>query len=342
MYDRIKMLSDNLIGENMDKETRKKEFVSVTLLFITALLWGTSFAARKLGLLYITPMFFNGLRFLLGGLFIFAVYAIFQKGQLNPTKSPTGDPLAIAPLKTQITGGILMGILLGIAALFQQLALVDGSAGQTAFFVALYTIMVPIISAVFLRTKIPVKVWIGALIAVFGIYLIGGAGDFAISESDIYALLSAFTMAIQIHVINKYAHQSNGLFLSTLQALVSGILNLILGLIFESGNSLVGIMNAFWPLMVCSFVSMGIPYTLQILAQKNAPPSISAIVLSLESVFGAIFGAIILGERMGPLQLAGSALIFSAIIIAQLNIKKRKDRVKTKLDDIDQNEPTPH
>ncbi len=314
----------------MTNLSKKKEIISTALLLITALCWGTSFTARKIGLLYITPLFFNGLRFLLGFVFIVIIYVIFQKGKLDPTISESG--MKLHSLKAQILGGTCMGIVLGLGGLFQQLALVSGTAGKTAFFTALYTIMVPIISAVFLKTKVQPKVWIGAVVAVIGIYLIGGAGNFSMSTSDILALLCALSFALQILIIGKFSPGSNGLFLSMIQALVAGLLNLILGLIFESGNSLEGIMNAFWPLMVSAFIAMALPYSLQIIAQKNVPPSIAAIVLSLESVFGAMFGAMILGERMSPVRLTGCALIFGAIVIAQINFKwKKGDEQETRL-----------
>ena len=296
---------------------------------MTALCWGTSFTARKIGLLYITPLFFNGLRFLLGFVFIAIIYIIFQKGKLDPTISESDEKLH--SLKAQILGGTYMGLLLGMGGLFQQLALVSGTAGKTAFFTALYTIMVPIISAVFLKTKIQGKVWFGAVIAVVGIYLIGGGGNFSMTTSDVLALLCALSFAIQILVIGKFSPGSNGLFLSSVQAFVAGIFNLILGLIFESGNSFEGVMNAFWPLMVSGFIAMALPYSLQIMAQKNVPPSIAAIILSLESVFGAMFGMIILGERMSAIQLTGCALIFGAIVIAQINFKRKKGEQERRL-----------
>ena len=303
----------------------KKEVISVLLLFLTALMWGTSFSARKIGLLYMTPIFFNGLRFLLGCFFIILIYIIFQKGKLDPTKSVNGEELL--SLKTQIKGGAIMGLILGMGGLFQQLALVSGTAGKTAFFTALYTVMVPIISAIFLRTKVPGKVWVGAVIAVAGIYLIGGGGGFSMSQSDVLALFCALSFAIQILVTGKFSPKSNGLFLSIVQAFVAGILNLIIALFIESGNSFEAVMKAFWPLIVSSLVAMAIPYSLQIIAQKNAPPSIAAIVLSLESVFGALFGAAVLGERMTIIQIMGCVLIFCAIVIAQLKLKRNRNMI---------------
>jgi len=299
----------------------KKEIISTFLLFIAALCWGTSYTARKLGIVYVTPLFFNGLRFLLGCLFIFMIYFVVQKGRLDPSKS--NRDIELFPVKTQMAGASLMGLFLALGAVFQQEALVYGSVGKIAFFTALYTIMVPMISAIFLRTKIPFKVWGGAVIAVIGIYLIGGGGNFSMTVSDVLALSCALTFAFQILLTGKYASKSNSIFLSMIQTLVAGTVNLILSLIFESGNTFQDVMHVFWPLMVSAFIAITIPYSLQIIAQRNAPPSIAAIVLSLESVFGAMFGAIILRERMSVIQITGCVLIFSAIIISQIRFRKK-------------------
>lgn len=299
----------------------KKEVIAIILLFLTALLWGSGFPIRKMALESITPLFLNFLRFFIGFILVSIFYVVYNKGKVNPAQSIDGE--IRFPIKKQFIGASLMGLMLALGSAFQQVALLTTSSGNTAFLTTLYTIMVPILSVIFLKHKVPVKIWICAAIAVLGIYLIGGGMDSTLKIGDVLAILCALTFAVQMLIAAHFAPKSDAIFLSLCQMLTASLLNLILSLILESGNSFEGVMDAIWPLLYAAVMALAIPYTFQIIGQKYTRSSISAIVLSLESVFGAMFGAIILKETMTMIQLSGCALIFAAIIITQVNIKKK-------------------
>lgn len=302
---------------------QKKTTISFILLFLTALLWGSGFPIRKMALEYITPLFFNSLRFFIGFFMVFGFYLILNKGKINPTKPDEGGGIRF-PLKKQLFGGTMMGVMLALGSAFQQTGLLTTTSGNAAFLTTLYTIMVPFLSVIFLKHKVAVKTWICAFIAIVGIYLIGGGIDFSLVIGDFLCILCALTFAIQMIITAHYAPKSDGIFLSFTQMLVSAVGSLLLSFIFESGNSIEGVMAAMGPLLYAAIMALGLPYTFQILGQKHIKSSIAAIIVSLESVFGAMFGAIILKETMTLVQLAGCALIFTAIVITQLNFKQNK------------------
>jgi drug/metabolite transporter (DMT)-like permease len=299
----------------------RKNIIPIALLFMTALLWGSGFPVRKMAMETVTPLFLNFLRFAIGFIFLLIFYTAINKGKLNPVRNNTPE-VTYAGIKHQILGGVVMGILLSLSSAFQQTALLTTSSGNTAFLTSLYTIIVPIISALFLKHKIQLKTWICAVVAIVGIYLIGGTLYFSLELGDTLAIISAVCFATHVLAVGHYARKSDGIFLSTVQMLVASIANLIFSLILESGNSLEGVITAMLPLIYSGVMALGIPYTFQIIGQKNTKASVAAIVLSLESVFGALFGLLILHETMSLMQVGGCVLIFTAVIVTQINPKK--------------------
>lgn len=299
----------------------KKEIPAIILLFMTALLWGSGFPIRKIAMETVTPLFLNAIRFFTGFVFVFIFYIVYNKGEIHPGRPDKVGNIRYSARK-QLFGASMMGLMLALGSAFQQTALLTTTSGNAAFLTTLYTIMVPILSVIFLRNKVPVKVWICAAIAVVGVYLIGGGMNFSLAIGDILAILCALTFAIQMSITAHYAPKSDGIFLSLVQMLIASLGNLILSLIMESGNSLEGVMDAMWPLLYAAVMALALPYTFQIIGQKYTKSSIAAIVVSLESVFGALFGALILHETMTFVQITGCALIFIAIIITQINFSK--------------------
>ena len=309
---------------------------------MTAVLWGSGFSARKMALVYVSPMMLNTIRFLVGAVLVAIFYILYRMktvGSLDPRVIPPdeaddteADGSALKPrtIRHQILGGFLMGTALAGAAGIQQFALAMIAAGKVSFYTSLYSIFVPIISAIFLRTRIGKNVWIGAVLATAGIYLISGGVIRNLGLGDILGLTCGIGFAIQILFIDKYTRDSDGIFLSVCEMVFAGLWSLILTLITGSVNTFALIMKAFWPLVYTSVFAFAIPYTLQVIGQKHAAPSVSAIIFSLESVFGLLFAMLILGDRMSLMQLAGCAVIFVGVIMAQLKRKPREGHLADK------------
>jgi drug/metabolite transporter (DMT)-like permease len=213
--------------------------------------------------------------------------------------------------------GIACGIVYALGSICQQWGLYFTTAGKTGFITTLYTIFVPLISWVFLKRKVKKQIWIGAVFAVAGLFFISAGNGFHLSVGDTIVFVGAVFFAIQILLTSHFVQYNSVLLLNVIQLAIAATISLIVSFLFEQGNSLKAIMGAADIILYSGVVCIGVAYLLQGLALKKAAPSIAAIILSFESVFGAVFGAIILKERMSGSQLFGCALIFTAIIVAQ-------------------------
>jgi drug/metabolite transporter (DMT)-like permease len=298
-----------------------KKTVMNSMLLMTALLWGSGFAFRKMALTYMTPFFFNSLRFYIGFIFVLIIYLFttFYNKKKSEANGITDQVAYANPISYQIIGGLSAGAVLSVAAACQQFALSFTSAGKAGFITSLYTLFVPIISLFILKRKIKKQVWVGAVLAVLGLFLISvsASNQFVITFGDSLVFISAILFAVQILIIGHFITNSSALLISVAQFFSCATFSLVFSLLFEKGNSLEGVVAASSILVYTGIFCIGIAYTLQTLAQKKASPSIAAIIMSLESVFAAIFGAIILGERMSGFQVSGCILIFVAVILAQ-------------------------
>lgn len=293
------------------------------MLLLTALLWGSGFAFRKMALTFMTPFLLNSVRFYIGFLFVLVIYIFMTKYDKNKNRKTeiSNNTNLYKPISYQVLGGFAAGTVLSVAAACQQFALSFTSAGKAGFITSLYTIFVPIISFFILKRKIKKQVWVGAALAVTGLFLItiSSGNQFVMADAfgDSLVLISAIMFAVQILIIGHFITHSSALLLSTAQFFSCATFSLIFSLLFEKGNSIAGILSVSGILIYVGIFCIGVAYTLQTLAQKKASPSVAAIILSLESVFAAIFGAIILGERMNGFQISGCLLIFIAVVLAQ-------------------------
>jgi len=223
-------------------------------------------------------------------------------------------------------GGICCGVLLAVASNFQQLGIAETSAGKTAFITALYIVIVPIFG-LFLKKKVQINVWIGVAMAVAGLYCLCIKGDFSIAVSDLYVVICAVVFALHILVIDHFTNLVDGVKLSCAQFAVVFIISGIGALIVEK-PAIEPIIDCILPVIYVGVFSSGVAYTLQIIAQKGANPAVVTLLLSLESVFGVVAGAIILKETMSVKEYIGCALMFTAVIFAQLPERKhRADRI---------------
>lgn len=296
-----------------------KKLQGTMMLLLTALIWGSSFVAQRAGMEYIGPFTFNGIRSLIGGLVLIPVIFLFSKeknAELTEAEKKAGK-------KTLLLGGILCGIVLFAASSLQQIGMVYTTAGKAGFITALYIVLVPILG-VFIRKKVKPIVWLCVILAVAGLYLLCMTDGLSLGRGDLLVLLCAFAFSIHILVIDYFAPRTDGVALSCIQFFVCGILSLFPMFLAETPVWF-AILDCWIPILYAGVLSCGVAYTLQILAQKHTDPTVASLLLSLESVFAAIAGAIILHEQLAPRELAGCVLMFAAIIIAQLPSKTARE-----------------
>ena len=291
------------------------------LLALTALIWGSAFVAQSVGMDYLGPFTFNSIRSVMGGIVLLPVLFIL-KGQGRQSGHPESDAgeSSAGGRKTLVIGGILCGIALAVASSLQQIGIVYTSAGKAGFITALYILIVPIIR-LFLGRRAGRKVWIGVALAVAGMYFLCITDGFSISKGDFLVFLCAVIFSVHILVIDHFAPKVDGVALSCIQFLVCGILCAVPMLALERPQ--VDEIQAAWmPLAYAGVLSCGVAYTLQVIAQKNTDPTVASLLLSLESVFSVLTGWVILGERLSGRELFGCALVFAAVLLAQLPGKK--------------------
>ena len=282
------------------------------LLLLTAAIWGLAFVAQRKGMEFIGPFIFNGIRFALGGLSLIPLIYFFNKKEKAEQKANRN----FSTLKS----GLLLGLILFVAASLQQAGMVYTSAGNAGFITSLYVILVPIIG-VSVGYKIPYQLWIGAVLAITGLYFLSQKGSLSIQIGDGLVLLSALFWAIHVLAISYFAPKHKVIVLSAIQFTVCSVLSLIVAFIFEN-FSLSEIYMASIPILYGGIMSVGVAYTLQVYAQKSAPPSHAAIILSLESLFAALGGWLILNEEMNTMKIFGCLLMLTGVIISQIKFVK--------------------
>ena len=289
------------------------------MLVSAAMIWGLSFVAQKQGMEYVEGFTFNGIRSLLGAIVLIPFIVI--RALKNPVKlSPVEKKQS---RKDNLKGILIVGLMLCIGSNLQQFAFISIEPGRVGFITALYMLIVPLISFIVYKKKQPVTTWIGVFLGVVGLYMIcmGGSTSSSLGKGDILALLCSFAFALHIIVIDKFAAKIDCVLLSCGQFFVTGVISCVLMFIFESPN-IQSIMQAAVPILYAGIMSCGCAFTFQVIGQKYTEPTISSMLLCLESVFSVIFSFIILGERMASVEYIGCAVMFVAIIIAQLPARK--------------------
>ena len=293
----------------MKKHTLKGNLI----LLITALVWGISFVSQRVGMEYIKPNTFNGLRTMLGALVLVPVILVREKtGKSKP-----------ASRKQLLIGGIICGVLLCIASTLQTWGMVYTTSGKSGFITAMYMIFVPVIG-VFIGKKLRPLIVLGIISGVVGMYLLSlGGSELALNKGDLITLICAVVFAFHIMVIDRLSGEVDGVKLACLQFFVCGIINVILMLLFERPDwSLVR--SCVIPILYSGIMSCGVAYTLQIIGQQYTEPTPASIIMSLESVFAALAGWVLLHEALLPKEILGCVLMFAAIIIVQLPEKQHK------------------
>lgn len=291
------------------------------LLLITATIWGSAFVAQSVGMEYIGPFTFTGVRNIIGSIILIPVIIFISKIQAKnnfiPTDENGNEITAKQYIHNSIIGGICCGIFLCAASNFQQCGIQYTTVGKAGFITAMYVILVPIVG-LFFHKKVTPLIWFCVILSVTGLYLLCmTTGDLSIQYGDILLLICALLFTFHIIVINHFTVKANGVLMSSIQFFVCGVISLVLMFIFEN-PSIEAIMNAMGPILYAGVLSSGVAYTLQIVAQKNVNPTIASLIMCLESVISALSGWLILHQKLTVREIIGCILMFVAICLAQL------------------------
>lgn len=292
------------------------------LLLLTAAVWGASFVSQVSGMDYVGPITFQGIRLMFSALVLIPVVLVMNRG-----KGPLFAPEKKEENKNVLIGGICCGLALFSACILQQFGCVFTTAGKAAFITTLYVVIVPIFS-IFLRRRVRPIMWLCVVLGVIGLYLLAMPDGFgSVSKGDFFVILCAVAYAVHILVCDHFVAKNDGVKLSCVQFLTAGIIGCICMFIFETPD-LDAILTCAIPILYAGCISGGLGYTLQIVAQRDAEPTVASLLMSLESVFGVLFGALLLHEVMSGREILGCCTIFAAVIISNLPEKeaKLKDR----------------
>ena len=312
----------------------KNKLTSVILLLFAAMIWGFAFVAQKFGGTYLSNFYLNGIRFIIGGLALVPVYLIFERDSKISNK-------------ITILSGIVAGIILFVAANLQQWGInITGSSGKSGFLTAMYSVFVPIFALVFLKKRTGRNTWIGGIISLVGLFLIlagdmvskdtpffslsfgismkGNVHDFALSVGfgDIVLLLCAIMFAVHVLFIDHFNSSINPIRFSSTQFLTAGVISLAIAFFTES-ITVASFSNSLMALLYLGIMSTGVAYTLQVIGQKGAHPTVAAIVLSSESMFAVIGGMLFANEKMDSTALIGCGIMMAGIVLAQIPSKRK-------------------
>ncbi|OQA22527.1 MAG: putative inner membrane transporter yiJE [Chloroflexi bacterium ADurb.Bin360] len=290
---------------------RERVWRANALLLLAAAIWGFAFVAQRVGMNYVGPFTFTGVRFALGSVALLPVL-IAQRRRSKES----------LPWRVLLPGGLIAGIVLFAGASCQQIGIVTTTAGKAGFITGLYVVLVPLLGLL-QRQRTGVGAWIGAILAVVGLYFLTMPADLselrltAMTSGDLWVLLGACFWALHVHILAWLTQRVEALPLAVLQFAVTAILSSIVALLLET-PTLPGLRGAVWAILYGGLLSVGVAYTLQVVAQRDARPAHAAIILSLEAVFAVLGGVLLLGETLTLRGLAGCALMLAGMLVSQL------------------------
>ncbi|WP_108652874.1 DMT family transporter [Dongshaea marina] len=290
---------------------------SSLILLLAALIWGLAYVAQRAGMDYIGPYTFNALRFLLGTLSLLPVLWLSRNWRSEQIR---GNGMLL------LSGGLLMGFLMFLACSLQQVGLVTTSAGKTGFITGIYIVMVPLFGLL-LRHKTGWNTWLGILLAVVGLYLLSVTESFTIHTGDLLILGCAVIWAIHLLTIDHFSTKVPVIKLAFLQFAFCTLLSSVVALFAEPWQPH-AVAAAWIPLLYAGVMSVGVGFTLQIFGQQGAHPAHAAIILSLEALFAAIGGWVLLSETMSTRSMLGCGLMLLGMLASQLPLAGKKERAQ--------------
>ena len=321
----------------MKAQMRTHKVRNTIFLFLTAMIWGAAFVAQSVSMDYIGPFTFICLRSVIGGLFLIPVIIVIdsiRKKSQDENINAEGLETDLYKIKIEekqrlswknkrlLESGIVCGIFLFLANCFQQTGIQYTTVGKAGFITTFYIIIVPLIG-LFFKKYCGILTWIGVVIALAGLYFLCITQKLTIQRGDALILCCSVLYAGQILAIDHYNPFVDGVKMSCIQFLTGGALGAVFMFLFEN-PSLAMILSAAGPILYTGIMSTGVGYTLQIVGQKGLNPTVAALILSLESVFSALSGYVFLHQVLTTRELIGCALMFIAIVLAQLPDIRRK------------------
>ena len=278
-----------------------------SLLLITAAIWGLGFVAQVVGMNYLSPFAFIGARFLLGAASLLPLVVFFYYRNWLPQSS----------LRTVCIGSLVLGVILFAAGSLQQVGIVYSNASNAGFITGLYMVLVPIIGLA-LKLRPGLNAWIGTMLALIGLFLLSVKADFTMGYGDTLLLIGAVGWALHILAIDHYASRAAPLLLALGQFIVCGALAVGVSVVWET-TTWEQLSAATNVLIYAGVITVGVAYTLQVIAQERADPTHAAIILSLEAVFGALGGYLFLQEQLSPRELWGCTLMLAGMLVSQVS-----------------------
>lgn len=297
----------------------KKTALSNLILLLAAVIWGFAFVAQVDGAKYIKPFTMIGLRFAIGIITLLPVVLAVERGKVSAEER-----------KYTLKASVITGIVLFLGVTFQQYGIaIISSAGVSGFITGLYTVFVPIAYFLFFRRKTEISVWIGALLALAGLFLLcykpGEGFKFGIGE--LFLLIGSFFWTAHVMLVDHFGKKIRSLHYSWGQFAICALLGLVCMAIVDGPTlSLSGILDAKWALLYCGALSVAGGFTLQVVGQKGADPSYAAIILSTESAFSAIGGAMFGVDSISFAGYIGCALMFLGIVCSQIKHKDKEQQ----------------
>ncbi|MCR5742351.1 MAG: DMT family transporter [Lachnospiraceae bacterium] len=294
-------------------------FGNLLLVFVAAI-WGTAFVFQRVGMDKIEPITFNASRMTLSAIVVGIV--VLVRGRSSDRAAEEG-----ISLKRDIIGGVCCGVFLASASIFQQMGLVFTSAGKAGFITAMYMLLVPVIGFLFFKKRNPLIVWLAVALGVVGMYMLCITDGFSLEYGDSLVCVCALLFSGHILCCDHFAGRGDPIRISAIQFLTTAVISWTAAFIVES-PTWAAIWEAFLPIAYCGIVSGGVGYTLQMVAQKHTDPTVASLLMSLESVFAVIAGALILEEMMSRREITGCAIMFAAIVIVQIGpyfVNKKSD-----------------
>ena len=285
------------------------------LLLLASIIWGAAFVAQQIGMERgLGPMTFNALRFALGCLSLVPVLLWRRRGRKIASK-PTKLPIAVS---------VWAGLFLFAAASLQQIGLQYTSSANAGFITGFYILFVPVLG-LFFGHRARVSLWGGIAVSLVGLYLLSVTGDFVMSKGDVLIMVGAVLWACQILAIDRVAGDGDPIVISVLQFSVCAILSLLAAVLFENW-SLEAVKAGAGAVAFAGIMSVGVAFTLQVVGQKHCPPAPAAIIMSLEAVFAAIAGYLVLHQTLTGRALIGCILILLGVLVVQLvpMLKRKK------------------
>lgn len=290
----------------------KRELKASIMLFATAIIWGLAFVAQAAGMEHLGPLSFTASRCFVAVVFLYLTYKFFMMKSASYREEKFD-------MKRTIVGGSICGLVFTIAINLQQVSLIYTTAAKASFLTALYIVFIPVIGLFFGRRP-SVKILLCIFLAMVGTYLLSIKGGLKINRGDLIVILSALVFAIHILLLTKYSTNTNAVLVSLVQFAVCGVISLVGAFVLED-ISMEAILKSQVTILYVGILSSGVGFTIQLMALKDLEPVVASMICSLESVFGALFGWLILSQEMTEREIFGAIVIFLATIFAQVPIE---------------------